>query len=535
MSQPGKVRPTNGDNSPINVAESLRLVLADARDNLADALARVSFRRIDNCEDPGETWLGTLTFRPLSEKELRLRTTAVEIFVPTEFPFATPKVHPGTKVWAEVAFGRAFGDDYYEPSVGWHRDLNLAMCLFIEADHTRLPWADGQALLEHARAWLAHDAAGWPEDESALDLERYLQPSTDSRLVLYGTLDGRDQQVLRLRHDTNGVLRLDGPAAPHRTRKRSSRTRWTNKAILVLDAGELLAPIRNWDDLLAAVGSERADHLTRSQSADLRRSLVTYRRGDMHGVLVLELRPSPNGTVDLRALSSAPDNLATRHIRAHPDVETLADKRIAILGVGAIGSVVADLLHRSGVGTLNLVDHDTVLPGNTTRHLLGDAAVGLPKARAVANALYAARPRLARPEFEVRRLTMLDHARELLSSFDLVIDATADSTATAMLTTAARAGAGQLLSACILADGYAIRVDRIPTHPDQQPLPAPDLLRASPAVYEAGCGSPVSTTPPAAVWEAAAIAARHAIELLLDPNSVPAGEQRVLGQHPAPG
>ena len=44
------------------------------------------------------------------------------------------------------------------------------MCLFAEADHTRLPWADGEELLDRARAWLARDAAGWGDDEPALDL-----------------------------------------------------------------------------------------------------------------------------------------------------------------------------------------------------------------------------------------------------------------------------------------------------------------------------------------------------------------------------
>jgi hypothetical protein len=64
----------------------------------------------------------------------------------------------------------------------------------------------------------------------------------------------------------------------------------------------------------------------------------------------------------------------------------------------------------------------------------------------------------------------------------------------------------------------------------EQPLPPPQLPPAGPAVYETGCGSPVSTTPPAAAWEAAAIAARNTIQLLLDPGTVPSGEERALGR-----
>jgi hypothetical protein len=121
-------------------------------------------------------------------------------------------------------------------------------------------------------------------------------------------------------------------------------------------------------------------------------------------------------------------------------------------------------------------------------------------------------------------------AIEVLAAFDAVVDATADSTATALLTAAARAGAGRLLSVYVLADGYAVRVDRTPEPDGQATLPAPHLPPPAPTVYEAGCGSPVSTTPPAAAWEAAAIAARHTVALLLNPESVPAGEERRL--HP---
>jgi hypothetical protein len=125
-------------------------------------------------------------------------------------------------------------------------------------------------------------------------------------------------------------------------------------------------------------------------------------------------------------------------------------------------------------------------------------------------------------------LDSVDDALDLLVSYDVVVDATADSTATAVLTATANAGAGQLLSACVLADGYAARVDRTPVREGEQPLPPPVLPPPSGAVYETGCGSPVSTTPPAAVWEAAAIATRHAIGLLLDPAAVEPGEERLL-------
>ncbi len=65
----------------------------------------------------------------------------------------------------------------------------------------------------------------------------------------------------------------------------------------------------------------------------------------------------------------------------------LGQARVAIVGVGAIGSVSAGLLARAGVGRLRLVDRDFVEPSNLQRQSLfdeSDATEGLPKAAAAA-------------------------------------------------------------------------------------------------------------------------------------------------------
>jgi molybdopterin-synthase adenylyltransferase len=61
-----------------------------------------------------------------------------------------------------------------------------------------------------------------------------------------------------------------------------------------------------------------------------------------------------------------------------------------VVGLGALGSVIADLLARAGVGTLRLVDRDVVEWSNLQRQTLyteADAAAGTPKAVAAAAAL----------------------------------------------------------------------------------------------------------------------------------------------------
>jgi hypothetical protein len=64
----------------------------------------------------------------------------------------------------------------------------------------------------------------------------------------------------------------------------------------------------------------------------------------------------------------------------------------AVIGAGAIGSMLAELLVRQGVHSLLLLDSDVLEPGNLARHTLGIADVGKAKATAVASRLNAICP-----------------------------------------------------------------------------------------------------------------------------------------------
>lgn len=77
------------------------------------------------------------------------------------------------------------------------------------------------------------------------------------------------------------------------------------------------------------------------------------------------------------------DQLASRG-RLAPAMTGL---NVAILGGGAVGSILAELLVRGGVKHLLLVDPDRTEAGNLVRHTLGLWAVGMPKAAALAEHL----------------------------------------------------------------------------------------------------------------------------------------------------
>jgi hypothetical protein len=58
-------------------------------------------------------------------------------------------------------------------------------------------------------------------------------------------------------------------------------------------------------------------------------------------------------------------------------------RKITAVGMGALGSQIADLLARSGYGQWSLIDSDILLPHNVARHALLHSLVGLSKAEAM--------------------------------------------------------------------------------------------------------------------------------------------------------
>jgi integrative and conjugative element protein (TIGR02256 family) len=64
--------------------------------------------------------------------------------------------------------------------------------------------------------------------------------------------------------------------------------------------------------------------------------------------------------------------------------ETLGGKKVSILGSGALGASVGDLLTKAGVGSVFVFDRDIMEVGNSIRHVAGVESFALPKAEATA-------------------------------------------------------------------------------------------------------------------------------------------------------
>ncbi len=98
----------------------------------------------------------------------------------------------------------------------------------------------------------------------------------------------------------------------------------------------------------------------------------------------------------------------------------LGAARVAVVGVGGVGSWAAEALVRSGVGALRLVDADEVCVGNTNRqsHALA-GTVGRPKVAVLAERFAAINPSL-RMQAVGRFLTV--DGLDLLDDCDAVLD-----------------------------------------------------------------------------------------------------------------
>ncbi len=101
--------------------------------------------------------------------------------------------------------------------------------------------------------------------------------------------------------------------------------------------------------------------------------------------------------------------------------QRLAQARVLIAGCGALGTNLADLIVRAGVGRMTVVDHDRVELSNLQRQaLMGEADLGRPKAQAVAEALAAINSE-SEVSYEVTKIEA-HNVEQLIEGYHLVLD-----------------------------------------------------------------------------------------------------------------
>lgn len=469
--------------------------VAYSRLHFEEGLIRAGFRATP------EGWSGPIKHEP--------RVTHVVITLPSRFPFRPPRVVP---------------EDGEDVVWSWHRELDGALCLVAEDDHDDLWWTDSAAFLNHVSAWFEEADAGWPSDRSDLDLERYFERSRDHRVYLYDEIEGFTNAFVRFKPGKNDtMIMVRGTRIPKAHKSHKDRYGY------VVALGDIESPPRSWGDVEKRLPEELSIG-RKIRDGAISIVMVTYKRGDTLGVLALDTSVDAEKEISARALTSASTGEAARNVRAGSLAPSLGNCKIAVVGVGAIGSFVADALVRSGVRNLTLIDPDIVLPGNLVRHLVDPSCVGLAKVEAVRRHLterYGDRKLTV--ESTIQRLDNGADAFDLINAHDLVINASADFSTTALLRVAAASQDQHILSVALRDRGATFRIDVLPPLADVEATPAlsaPSTQKEVTELFEPGCGSPISPAPPHAVIEAASAAVRHAIGFLTGRPLDDAGETR---------
>ena len=137
----------------------------------------------------------------------------------------------------------------------------------------------------------------------------------------------------------------------------------------------------------------------------------------------------------------------TEFLLGRAAMEKLRNAHVAVFGLGGVGGYAVEALARSGIGALDLVDHDTVSMTNLNRQILATRdTVGKPKAE-----IAALRVKSIDPDIQVNALQTFfspNTAEQFhFEAYDYVIDAIDTVTGKLALVTAAKAAGTPIICA----------------------------------------------------------------------------------------
>ncbi len=113
----------------------------------------------------------------------------------------------------------------------------------------------------------------------------------------------------------------------------------------------------------------------------------------------------------------------TAYLIGEDGVTLLGSKHVALFGVGGVGGYVAEALGRAGIGTLTLVDKDTVSVSNINRQIIATYdTVGRSKTEVMAERLRSINPEI---KLECRDCFFLPDTADTFdfAKYDYVVDA----------------------------------------------------------------------------------------------------------------
>ena len=411
-------------------------------------------------------------------------------------------------------------------------DTNRSMpggfvCLWQDGDASG-DWETVQGFFTRVEEWCGNAKRGWEGDvlagDTFLNFTRKLSTVATFDLSKLGIHNGRWGEF-------QGLLNADTERLEIHPRRHGQgnwlRGLWFHLGVLTTppprqfsEVFRCLARAQRKGLQRALYGRRRPEPFVASGGVDL--ILLCWERRGRRDILVLACA-GMNDEMEAIALQPGPTDEQSLILRAGPDAPDLRNVTATLFGAGALGGHVATALAASGLGFLNLVDGDVLLPGNVVRHVSGHDQVGMDKVQVVHRVIGGHAPWTEVTEFQESPMTP-GEIRARISNTDIVVDATGNGAFAPALAMVAQQDGVPLVSGALYRGGNIARVQRqvlpgdtaihlreegeqyplIPQGDDHEDLAAPAL----------GCSAPVNNAPPASVMACASLMVQVVLDAL---------------------
>lgn len=392
------------------------------------------------------------------------------------------------------------------------------VCLWQDGDPSG-DWETVEGLLARVEEWCERARSGWDGD----DLEGDAFLNFAKKVSAVATFDLPDLGIR-----SGDVVELRGRVNrdPPRVEVVLGRQNLPNQLRGVgFHVGRLnTPPPRQLSEIFRCLSRKQSGRLERGlderrrpepfvNSGGLDLILFCWERHGRPDLLVMACQGMKNETEAI-ALQPGPMDEQSLILRAGPDATLLRTKTATLFGAGALGGHVAVTLSASGLGCLNLVDGDVLLPGNVVRHVAGHDEVGRAKVQAVHRVISSHAPWTEVAEFQEAPMTP-NEIRERITNADVVVDATGNDAFALALAMLAKEDEVPLVSGALYRGGNVARVQRqilrndTPVHQREEGAPYWVIpqgdVREEFAVPPLGCSAPVNNAPPSAVMACASL------------------------------
>jgi hypothetical protein len=392
------------------------------------------------------------------------------------------------------------------------------VCLWQPDDNTK-EWLTYAGILARIDKWVADADAGFTDHMgAALDPHLYFDPvygeyvALDAAALIAGKAqDGQHDLV----HFSDPIGRLR-----HARGGKGGRTRMWGRWFY---RDHITTPPRDLAAFEAALTDNQRLRYEKTLTATDGAAQFVLIWPTPHGVVALPLIVIINAAGEREAFAFAPTPASPeeRLLRAGPDAPILRTKRVALFGVGALGSRVGLLLAQSGVGFLRVIDGGVLTPVLLTRH----AATAVGEAKVDAMKLLLAPFDWCVVDTHPVSPRSPDALADLMRDVDVVIDATGNTLLAELLSRVAQAADVAFITTALYRGGRVARTRR--QTDDDKPIldryghwryptiPAGVDPAADYAGVETGCAAPIHNASPVAVAATAATAAQVAFDHLV--------------------